>query len=125
MAEELKAAESISDLPGSVNKLGKPRDAREWTHQDEFMLSLEGQRIPNPLVYSKIKYPSHEWDNIPPVIPKFIINLEKYMEGLTEIVKRETELETTALLRKFTQAEINVSRLTKNSQWKVVSYQSN
>ena len=51
----------------------KPRDARESTHQDEFMLQLEGQRIENPLVYSKLKYPSHEWDNIPPVIPKFII----------------------------------------------------
>ena len=51
----------------------KPRDAREWTHQDEFMLQLEGQRSENPLVYSKLKYPSHEWDNIPPVIPKFII----------------------------------------------------
>ena len=108
MVEELKAgalaktADSISEIGSSVNKLGKPKDAREWTHQDEFMLKLEGQRISNPLVYSKIKYPSHEWDNIPPVIPKFIINLEKYMQGLTEIVKRETELETTAQVRKFT-----------------------
>lgn len=37
------------------------------------MLRLEGQRIENPLVYRKIEYPSREWDNIPPVVPKFII----------------------------------------------------
>jgi len=37
------------------------------------MLRLEGQKIENPMIYQKITYPSHEWDNIPPVIPKFII----------------------------------------------------
>lgn len=77
----------------------KPRDAREWCHQDEFMLQLEGQRIENPLVYSKLKYPSHEWDNIPPVIPKFIIQLEKYMEGITSLLKNSADLETVAELR--------------------------
>ena len=51
------------------------------------MLKLEGKRIENPLIYNKIPYPSHEWDDIPPVIPKFIIQLEKYMDGVTAKLK--------------------------------------
>ena len=70
------------------------------------MLRLEGKRINNPLVYEKIKYPSHEWDNIPPVIPRFIIQLEKYMSGLTAAVKTQSELETVASLRAFTEGEV-------------------
>ena len=31
MAEESKTVD-LAELPGSVNKLGKPKDAREWTH---------------------------------------------------------------------------------------------
>ena len=67
------------------------------------MLKLEGQRIENPLVYSKIQYPSHEWDNIPPVIPRFIINLEKYMEGVTTMLMDQSKLETTANLRSWSE----------------------
>lgn len=84
----------------------KPADPREWVNNDELMLRLEGQRIENPLVYRKITYPSHEWDNIPPVIPKFVIQLEKYMAGLTTSVKTQLELETVASLRKFTEGEV-------------------
>ena len=73
------------------------------------MLQLEGQRIENPLIYSKIQYPSHEWDNIPPVIPKFIIQLEKYMEGITSMLKTQSELETVAELRKWSENEVKVS----------------
>lgn len=91
------------------SKTIKPRDAREWTHQDEFMLQLEGQRIENPLVYNKIQYPSHEWDNIPPVIPKFIIQLEKYMEGITSLLKTQAALETVAELRTWSDAQVKVS----------------
>ena len=67
------------------------------------MLKLEGKRIENPLVYSKIQYPSHEWDNIPPVIPRFIINLEKYMEGVTVMLMDQSKLETTANLRSWSE----------------------
>ena len=94
----------------ATNK-NKPRDAHEWMHQDDFMLKLEGQRIENPLIYQKIQYPSHEWDNIPPVIPKFIINLEKYMEGVTDLLKQQSLLETTASVRAWTESSVKVSEL--------------
>ena len=93
----------------SKNGAAQPRDPRQWTHQDEFMLQLEGQRIENPLIYAKIQYPSHEWDNIPPVIPKFIIQLEKYMEGITTLLKTQSELETVAELRGWSENQVKVS----------------
>ena len=74
------------------------------------MLQLEGQRIENPLIYKKIQYPSHEWDNIPPVIPKFIIQLEKYMEGITSMLKTQSELETVAELRGWSENQVKVSQ---------------
>ena len=58
------------------------------------------------MVYKKIEYPSHEWDNIPPVIPKFIIQLEKYMDGVTKEVKRMNGLETVSNLRGFAEGEV-------------------
>jgi hypothetical protein len=39
----------------------------------------------DPIRYKQIKYHKHEWDNIPPVVPKFIINLSKYVEGLSAL----------------------------------------
>ena len=71
---ESKATSQLSgsDSKSAANKI-KPKDPRTWTHNDKLMLQLEGQKIENPLVYDKIQYPSHEWDNIPPVIPRFII----------------------------------------------------
>ena len=87
----------------------KPQDPHEWVHNDQLMLKLEGQKIENPLIYTKIKYPSHEWDNIPPVIPKFIIQLEKYMEGITSMLKTQSELETVAELRKWSENQVKVS----------------
>ena len=99
----------VEDKSASSKGAPQPRDPRSWTHQDEFMLQLEGQRIENPLIYSKIQYPSHEWDNIPPVIPKFIIQLEKYMEGITSMLKTQSELETVAELRKWSENQVKVS----------------
>jgi len=97
MVEEGK---STSDKP-------KPRDAREWTHNDALMLQLEGQRIENPLLYTKIVYPHHEWDNIPPVIPKFIIQLEKYMQGITENLTEASKLETVSSIRTYAEKEVS------------------
>jgi hypothetical protein len=35
------------------------------------------QTIEDPLTYYEVSYEKKEWDNIPMVIPRFIINLSK------------------------------------------------
>jgi hypothetical protein len=48
------------------------------------MLDLESRTDDvDPIRWKPIKYHKHEWDNIPPVVPKFIINLAKYVRGLS------------------------------------------
>ena len=71
------------------------------------MTYLENEQLKNCLIYESVPYKSREWDNIPPIVPKFIINLQKYMMGVTKELKYQTELETTQGLRKFTEAELN------------------
>ncbi len=59
------------------------------------MLSLE-EKLENidPIHYKQIKYHKHEWDNIPPVVPKFIINLSKYVEGLSKLPLKTSKEES-------------------------------
>jgi hypothetical protein len=63
----------------------------------------------DPLNYRQVKYHKHEWDNIPPVVPKFIINLSKYVEGLSNWANSESKIETVPQLRSFSERELNVS----------------
>lgn len=63
----------------------------------------------DPLNYRQVKYHKHEWDNIPPVVPKFIINLSKYVEGLSNWANQESKIESVPQLRSFSERELNVS----------------
>ena len=62
----------------------------------------------DPLNYRQVKYHKHEWDNIPPVVPKFIINLSKYVEGLSNWANFESKIETVPHLRGFSEKQIQV-----------------
>lgn len=44
-----------------------------WQSQDDFMKGLEHEPLSNPLIYEKIDYQSREWDNIPPIVPRYVI----------------------------------------------------
>jgi len=56
----------------------------------------------DPLNFKKVKYHKHEWDNIPPVVPKFIVNLSRYVEGLSAICHDWKKEERTSSIREFT-----------------------
>jgi len=38
---------------------------------------------PNAYHYESFKYDNYEWDNIAPVVPRFMIYLEKYMKAIS------------------------------------------
>lgn len=83
----------------------------QWQSQDLFVKELEQEyeeKI-DPLNYVQVKYKRHEWDNIPPVVPKFCLNLSHYMDGLSKIANYESKLETVASLRDF--SEKNIQRI--------------
>lgn len=37
------------------------------------------------MVFNTFAYEKHEWDNIPVIVPRYIIYLAKYMAGICEI----------------------------------------
>ena len=65
------------------------------------------KKIKNVLVYRPVKYGEHDWDNIAPVVTRFIMHLSKYMEGLCEVLHHETALETTSSLRSYSETNFS------------------
>jgi hypothetical protein len=63
----------------------------------------------DPLKYKAVKYHKREWDNIPPIVPKFCINMSKHIEGLSKIANRQSTEETVLQLRTFTEESLSVS----------------
>ena len=64
------------------------------------MAALCREKIDDCLSFEWPLYVSHDWDNIPPVVPRYIVQLSKHMEGVTKIVKAHDIAEKTADLRK-------------------------
>jgi hypothetical protein len=67
----------------------------------EFLHGQEGKKIRNVLIYKTPKYMDRDWDNIAPVVSRFLIHIDKYMHGYAKILHHETSLETTADIREF------------------------
>ena len=49
--------------------------------------------------YNKFAYEKHEWDNIPTIVPRYVIYLAKYIEGISEFCFEVRARETTLDLR--------------------------
>jgi hypothetical protein len=68
----------------------------QWQSQDEFLEVLEEKyvELADPLNYKQVRYHKHEWDNIPPIVPKFCINLSRHVDGLSKLANRQSLTET-------------------------------
>ena len=63
------------------------------------------------MYYEKFSYSAYEWDNLPPVVPRFTIHLEKHLAGLTNVVNELHEREHIDDLRH--EVENNVKDVTE------------
>ena len=43
----------------------------QWESFSKLIKDFEEQKIDDPFVYTKFDYNPEEWDNVPPVIPRF------------------------------------------------------
>jgi hypothetical protein len=68
------------------------------------MAALVKEKLEDCLTFEWPAYMSHDWDNIPPVVPRYIIQLTKYMEGVTAIVKTHDQAEKSLSVRKDMEA---------------------
>lgn len=71
----------------------------EWEKQEKLLDIIESTEVENCLQYSKFNYEKHEWDNIPVIVPKYVIYLSKYMNGVCNILDEVYSRETTKDLR--------------------------
>jgi hypothetical protein len=71
----------------------------EWESQEKILSALELQDVENFLLYKDFQYQRHEWDNIPIIVPRFIIYLSKYIKGLAGYAKGIDEQEKPESLR--------------------------
>jgi hypothetical protein len=55
--------------------------------------------VENFMLYKDFQYERHEWDNIPIIVPRYIIYLSKYVKGISGYCKYQSELEPTATIR--------------------------
>lgn len=59
------------------------------TH-DHFMAQLNSLQIKNPLIYESISYEQSEWDNIPQIITKMCLNMDKYLSSTIKYISMIT-----------------------------------
>ena len=52
--------------------------------QKTLLEELQTSRIENALKYNQVRFDKREWDNVAPIVPRFLMYLEKYIEGLSE-----------------------------------------
>ena len=67
----------------------------------EYLRSQEKKRQKSALSYKTPRYVERDWDNIAPVISRFLLHIDRYMHGISKVLHHENTLETTADLREF------------------------
>ena len=56
-------------------------------------------KVEDCLDYKKFNYESHEWDNVPPVVPRYNVHLEKYINGISDVCNEFNNRENVKDLR--------------------------
>ena len=71
----------------------------EWEKQEKLLQKVEEYQIEDPMTYNKFAYEKHEWDNIPTIVPRYVIYLSKYIDGISKFCFEVRGRETTPELR--------------------------
>ena len=71
----------------------------QWESFSKLIKDFEEQKIDDPFVYAKFDYNPEEWDNVPPVIPRFNFYMQNCLEKSIEFNKEVKGRQTTAELR--------------------------
>ena len=71
----------------------------EWEKQEVLLEKIESLDIEDCLIYNHFAYQKHEWDNIPGIVPRYVIYLSKYISGLSSTCKEFSERESAYDLR--------------------------
>lgn len=69
--------------------------------------SIIGDLIqPVAVEYNRFKYERNDWENVAPIVPRFLVHLEKHITILNDLTNEMYLRETTMKLREFTEAQL-------------------
>ena len=71
-----------------------------WESFQKLIQNWEEQSIQDQFKYTRFDYKSDEWDNVPPVIPRFMFYMQNCIEKEVEWSQELNERQTTKDLRK-------------------------
>ena len=71
----------------------------KWESVPKLISEFEKQDIGRPFVYKDFTYKLDEFDNVPPVTPRFLFYLQLNLKPITQFVKELRETQTVPELR--------------------------
>ena len=83
---------------------------QEWDRQELMLEKIKKKEIKNPLIYEEFIYEKNEWDNIPGIVPKYVIYLSKYISGLSSFCYNLSQKETVNSIRDYTEDQLKEIR---------------
>ena len=75
--------------------------------QEKLIKEYLKYKVDDPLKYEEFKYPLNEWDNIPPILPRFILTMNRHLIAIVHAWSEKFKEETTIDLRKDIQSKLN------------------
>ena len=71
----------------------------------------ENQDIGDPFVYTDFKYDMQEFDNVPPMVPRFLFRMQQYLRSMTVFIKGLRDSQSVGQLREETHDLIKNNRV--------------
>ncbi len=81
----------------------------KWESTEKLLPQWEHQMIgETPFDYEDFKYKLDEFDNVPPVVPRFMFYLQLNIKPLCDFILQQTKQQTVEQLRSETQGWIEI-----------------
>ena len=71
----------------------------QWESLQKLVKQWEDQEVKDPFMYEEFKYELDEWDNVPPVLPRFQFYIQNCLKHNIEFAKEVKDRQTTEELR--------------------------
>ena len=71
----------------------------QWESLKKLISTWEDQEVKDTFVYAPFEYKADEWDNVPPVIPRFSFYVQNCLAKTVEFTKEVHERQTTQDLK--------------------------
>ena len=76
--------------------------------QEYLINDMRGVKVEDPLSYEDVEFQNKEWDNIPYILPRWIMHMDRHLKALISHCYLKNQEETTTSLRHHVFTKIDV-----------------